>query len=256
MSLGLWLVGVYLCSFSAGTLGALVGIGGGIIVIPSLTVLFGVDIRHAVAASLIAVIASSSAASIGNLKRDMANVKLAMLLETGTVTGAIGGALLSAYVSKSFLYAVFALLLAYVLFSLLRKATSKTSIDEEVYEVRNKPLGIVLSSGAGLLSGLLGVGGGVVKVPMMNLVMGVPIRVAAATSNLMIGVTAAASAIVYFMRGDTIPLIVLPVALGTISGARMGAKCLHRIPSEKIRKLFIGVLIILLLQMLYRGARS
>jgi uncharacterized membrane protein YfcA len=252
MSFSLWLLGVFSSSFAAGTLGALVGVGGGIVIIPALTLLWGVDIRQAVAASLIAVVASSNSASVGNLRRDLANVKLAMLLEPATVSGSMAGAMLAGYLPKSSLQLLFSVLLLYVFIVLLRKG--KESPEEwGVYEIRRKALGVLLSGFAGLLSGLLGVGGGVVKVPLMSLLMGVPLRVAAATSNLIIGVTASASAMVYLLRGDTIALIAVPVALGTLLGARLGARFLSRISSARIKSIFLAIVFVLLVQMLYRS---
>lgn len=262
-------------SVSAGLLGSLVGVGGGIIVVPALTLLMGVDIRPAIAASIVAVIATSSGAASGYVRQGLTNLRLAMLLETTTAAGALCGACLAASVATRWLYLLFGLIQVYTAWSMWRKPTlSKVSLpedrwadrlklhnsyfdmalDREVsYRVSRTPHGLAVSYAAGILSGLLGIGGGILKVPVMNLAMGVPLKVCTATSNFMIGVTAATGAAVYFARGDIKPFIAAPVAIGVLMGAKIGSKLLGRLHSRWIRLGFVAVLVAASLQMLLKA---
>jgi uncharacterized protein len=262
-------------SVFAGLIGSLVGVGGGIVVVPALTLLMGVDIRHAIAASIVAVVATSSSAASAYVRERITNIRLGMLLETATVVGAISGALLAAFVSGRFLYALFGCVLTWTAYNMwLKKKTAASDMppdpladrlnlhasyydkaaDAEIsYKVTRTKLGLCVSWLAGMVSGLLGVGGGILKVPVMNLGMGVPIKAATATSNFMIGITAATGAAVYFMRGDIIPFIAAPVAVGVILGAKIGARLLGGMKSRAIRIIFVCILAITAVQMLWRG---
>ena len=266
MSALIFSVEAFLIAMGAGVLGSLLGIGGGIVIVPALTLFLGVDIRFAIGASIVSVIATSSGAAVAYVKAELANIRLAMLLEVATVAGALGGAFAGGYLPRQHLYLLFGLLLFFVALMMIRgraregrevlSAPKPTGSDrfelsasyddfhraKIFYSVRNIALGLQASLGAGVMSGLLGVGGGVVKVPVMNLVMGVPLKVATATSNLMIGVTAAASALVYFVRGDINPFIAAPVALGVLLGAQLGSRLMSRVESRFIQQLFVVVL--------------
>jgi len=266
---------IALISVSAGLLGSLVGVGGGIIVVPALTLLMGVDIRSAIAASIVAVIATSSGAASGYVRQRLSNLRLAMLLETTTALGAVCGALLAAAVSGRALTLLFGMVLVYTAWSMSRKPShaarelpqdaladrlrlhgsyfDKVLGREIVYRVSRTPVGLAVSYVAGMLSGLLGIGGGVLKVPVMNLAMGIPLKVCTATSNFMIGVTAAAGAAVYFMRGDVNPFIAAPVAVGVLLGAKIGSRLLGHLHSHWIRVAFVAVLLVTAIQMLWKG---
>ncbi|MDD5351480.1 MAG: sulfite exporter TauE/SafE family protein [Chthoniobacteraceae bacterium] len=268
---------IALISVSAGLLGSLVGVGGGIIVVPALTLLMGVDIRSAIAASIIAVIATSSGAASGYVRQRLTNLRLAMLLETATAAGALCGAFLAALVSGHWLYLLFGLVLIYTAWSMSRTPSQaahtlpadpwadrlelhtsyfdKALGREIAYRVSRTKLGLAVSYVAGVLSGLLGIGGGVLKVPVMNLAMGIPLKVCTATSNFMIGVTAATGAAVYFARGDVQPFIAAPVAVGLLLGAKAGSRLLGRLHSRWIRLAFVVVLLVSSVQMLAKAFR-
>jgi len=264
-------------SYLAGLLGSLVGVGGGIIVVPALTLLMGVGIQKAIAASIVSVIATSSGAASSYVRERIANMRLGMLLEVATVLGALTGALLAVVVSARGLFLLFACILAYTAWSMLRRPSAGSagarpdriadrlrlhgsyydrSLGREVsYRVSRTPIGLAVGYIAGVASGLLGIGGGILKVPVMNLAMGMPIKACTATSNFMIGVTAATSAAVYFMRGEVLPFIAAPVAVGVLLGARTGARLMGGIRSDVIRLIFVAVLVVSSVQMLMRGAR-
>jgi uncharacterized membrane protein YfcA len=263
-------------SVVAGGIGALLGLGGGVIIIPALTLLLGVDIRHAIGASIVSVIATSSGAAAAYLRDRLTNLRLAMLLEIATTTGALSGAVLAGLVSSRVLYLVFGAVMVYsawIMFryrsedspqgvtehpwsARLRLASSypDPALGREVdYVVARLPLGLSLMYGAGVVSGLLGIGSGALKVPAMDRVMRLPMKVSSATSNFMIGVTAAASAWVYWARGDIAPLLAAPVALGVLIGSAVGTRMLMRLRGSRIRVIFIVVLSITALQMVLRG---
>jgi len=263
-------------SYCAGLLGSLVGVGGGIIVVPALTLLMGVGIQKAIAASIVSVIATSSGAAVSYVSQRIANMRLGMVLELATVTGALSGAYLAAFVPGRGLFLIFALVLTYTAWSMLRPAGGSIdpvpdpladrlrlhgsffdrSLGREVsYRVFRTRLGLAVSYVAGVASGLLGIGGGVFKVPVMNLAMGIPIKACTATSNLMIGVTAAASAAVYFMRGEVLPFVAAPVAVGVLLGARTGARLLGGMKNSTIRIVFVAVLAVSALKMFAEGFR-
>lgn len=272
----LFLLLMYGVSVAAGLLGSLLGLGGGIIVVPALTLLFGVDIRLAIAASIVSVIATSCGGAARYVRQGLANMRLGMLLESSTVAGALAGAFLGGLASPKVLYIIFGAVLGAVAirmgFSrndgtppqvtpdrLSRKlnlsaayhdpATGKTV----TYTVGRTPIGLAVSGLAGVLSGLLGIGGGVLKVPAMNLAMGVPLKAATATSNLTIGITAATSATLFFLRGDLHPFIAAPVAAGVLTGATLGSHVLPKLKGGAVQIIFVVVLLYVAAQMLYRG---
>jgi uncharacterized membrane protein YfcA len=266
---------VLVVAFVAGFLGALLGLGGGLIVVPVLTLLLHVDIRLAIGASIISVIATSSGAAAAYVKEHLANIRVAMFLELGTASGAIAGAYLAGIVHPRGLYVLFGAMLGYSAAAMLR-GVHAAAIDQppgaladwlrlhgsyfdhqtgEVvdYPVRRPLLGLGMMFGAGTVSGLLGVGSGALKVPAMDLGMGLPMKVSTATSNLMIGVTAAASAGLYFARGQIDPFIAAPVALGVLAGALLGSRALKHVSSARLRRLFVVVLIVVSAQMIWKG---
>ena len=262
-------------SLGAGFLGSLLGLGGGVIVVPALTLLLHVDIRLAIGASIVSVIATSSGAAAAYVRDRMANIRVAMFLEIGTTLGAITGAYLAGIIHPRFLYILFGVILGYSAIAMLRGRRRgdepivpgpwarvlrlKSSYfddalgEEVIYQPVRARIGMVLMYIAGAVSGLLGIGSGALKVPAMDLAMELPIKVSTATSNFMIGVTAAASAGVYFSRGQIDPFIAAPVAIGVLAGAYAGSHTLGRIGSKSVRAVFVVVLVIIALQMLYKG---
>lgn len=265
-------------SVMAGLLGSLLGLGGGIIVVPALSLALGVDIRYAIGASIVSVIATSSGAGAAYVKDHLANIRVGMLLELATTAGALFGALLAGVVGGRWLYLIFAAAIAYTATAMWRHEDTKRprsarrdrladgfslhgshfdarSGEWAPYRVDHTGLGLGLSGAAGIMSGLLGVGGGIIKVPAMVLGMGIPIKVASATSNFMIGVTAAASAGVYFARGDIDPFVAAPTALGVLGGSVLGARLIGRLRGPVLRTVFTAVLVIVAVQMALKGIR-
>lgn len=225
----------------AGAAGSLTGIGGGLIITPVLTLGFGVPIHQAIATSLCCVIATSSGAAASYIEQRLSDIRLGMTLELATTVGAISGSLVAALLSREALAVCFAVLLIYAGATMVRRSIGPETAQSgsaEPYQVKRLSLGLCGSGAAGVVSGMLGVGGGVIKVPMMYLVMGIPFKVATATSNFMIGVTAAASAFIYYARGDVRPLITAPTAVGVFLGAALGARLLRRTPSRWLILLF------------------
>lgn len=272
----LFLVETFLISVGAGVFGALLGLGGGAIIVPALTLALGIDIHYAIGASIISVIATSSGAAAAYLRDGVTNIRVAMFLEMATTTGAIVGAFIGGLVGGPVLFVVFAVVLLYSAYAMFRRRDAElpvgvemgplanflslgssyydTALDRLVeYNVRGARYGLPLMFVAGAVSGLLGIGSGVLKVPAMDIAMKLPMKVSTATSNLMIGVTAAASAGVYFIRGDVNPFIAAPVAMGVLIGATVGTRIMMRTRSTQIRKLFVVVLVIVALQMLWKG---
>lgn len=262
-------------SITAGLFGSLLGLGGGIIVVPALTLLFGVNIKYAVAASLISIIATSSGAAASFLKDHLTNLRLAVFLELGTVAGALTGFFISSKIESNWLFLLFGV---FLLFSALMMFQNKIdehsekdhpwskklklsgsyydeALKKNFYKIENVPFGISVMYFAGILSALLGIGSGIFKVMAMDKAMKVPLKVSSATSNFMIGVTASASAGAYFMRGDIRPEIAGPVAIGVLIGSWMGAKIMLKMKAHNIRKIFIGVLFIVSIQMILKGIR-
>lgn len=269
---------IFAISLVAGFLGSLLGLGGGIIVVPALTLFLGVDIRLAIGASIISVIATSSGAAAAYVRERMTNLRVAMFLELGTTIGAITGAYAAAYLHTRWLFILFGIILGYSALAMLRKsgyAASSTAspsalatrlrlhssyYDEAMgsdvsYIVTRPGLGLALMYVAGAVSGLLGIGSGALKVPAMDLAMHLPMKVSTATSNFMIGVTAAASAGLYFTRGQIDPFLAAPVATGVLLGAAIGSSILGRINNRTIRVVFIIVLLLVSAEMLMKGLR-
>jgi uncharacterized membrane protein YfcA len=213
----------------------MLGIGGGLVITPVLTLALGVPIHEAIATSLCGVIATSTGAAAQYVEQRLADIRLGMTLELGTTIGAVVGAIVAGLLSREALSILFAVLLIYAGSSMVRRAFRSGTHDNgesQPYTVKRLPVGLAGSAGAGIISGMLGVGGGVVKVPLMYLFMGIPFKVATATSNFMIGVTAAASAFIYYARGDMQPAITAPTAVGIFLGSSLGAHLMRRTPSR------------------------
>ena len=267
----------------AGVFGSLLGLGGGILIVPILTFGFGLPLRESVGVSLVSVIMTSSAAAGVYLERHVANLRLGMTLELFTATGALVGGSIAFLLDDQILSLLFASLLLYVAFTMLRRRSPVPADDAvapslesndgpdtqptalparptlleqlsgEGYRVRNLGRGIVGAIFAGVASALLGIGGGIIKVPLMHMSMGVPLRVATATSNLMIGITAAASAVIYLIRGGIDPYVAGPTAIGVFIGATAGSRLGHRVDGRLLRMLFVVVLLYTAVQMFLRA---
>jgi uncharacterized protein len=247
--------------FLAGGFGAIAGVGGGIIITPVLVLFFHVPLPIAVAASLTAVIATSTAASSVHVERHVTDVRLAMTLELTTTLGAAVAAIVSAHINHRMIAVIFICFLLYSAASMLKKElNSGKHVHQEsweigqAYSVRNYPAGLGMALIAGSVSGLLGIGGGPIKVPAMYLIMGVPLRVATATSNFMIGVTAATSALVYYGRGDLRMGVAGPLVVGVFSGSLIGARLAPRMKTRAIAYLLITLMVYLSGQMAYKIA--
>lgn len=276
MTIGVTMVSIFAISVAAGAVGAMMGLGGGIIIVPVLTLLFGFDIRVAVAASAVSVIATSTGAAIAYLKEHMTNTRLAMLLEVGTTSGALTGALLAGFLDQRYLFILFGVLMAYSAYGMFRARKMELPVQVEPddlsrklrlegayydqalghevrYQVTRTLPGLGFMYASGTVAGLLGIGAGVFKVLAMDQIMRLPIKVSTATSNFMIGVTAAASAAIYFVRGDVQATVAGPVALGVLGGALIGTRLMVRLKGSTLRKLFVPVLVILAAQMLWKG---
>jgi uncharacterized protein len=243
--------------FFAGLLGALTGIGGGVLLSPLLALHFGIPIRQAIGTSLVAVITTSAASSSIHLQRHTTDIRLGMTLELATSFGAAVTAYLVGYFNRNLLEGLFAGFLLYSSVTILWRG-GKVKDQEELppapsngatvippYEPQRYPLGLGASLIAGGLSGLLGIGGGPIKVPVMYLFMNVPLMVATATSNFMIGVTAAASAIVYYRRGDILVEIAAPLAVGVFLGSLLGARIAPRIRTKYVVYLLVAIMLYL-----------
>jgi uncharacterized protein len=266
---------LFLASIAAGILGSIAGIGGGLVVIPVLTLLFGVDIHYAIGASIVSIIATSSGAAATYVKDRITNLRIGMFLETGTTIGAIIGAAIAAYLSAIILETIFGTILIISLIPLLRKIGQEFPTSQELkglakklnlrgdyaerdgqrieYNAASPGKGLLGMLVAGLISGLLGLGSGTFKVLSMDLWMKLPMKVSTTTSNFMIGVTAAASAGIYFARGDVNPLIAAPVALGILVGSTTGTRFLIRAKNTAIRKIFALVLAASAVEMILRA---
>ncbi|MCC7156209.1 MAG: sulfite exporter TauE/SafE family protein [Bryobacterales bacterium] len=264
-------------SFLAGLLGSMTGLGGGVVLIPMLTLLFGVDIHYAIGASLVSVIATSSGAAAAYVREGFTNIRVGMFLEIATSLGAIGGALLAASVNTRWIGLIFGVVLLHSAYMSLRppprdvdgangpsRLAKALSLDGEYpyeggmrqYQVQSVGAGFALMGLAGVLSGLLGIGSGAFKVLAMDRVMKLPFKVSTTTSNFMIGVTAAASASVYLGRGYVDPGLSMPVMLGVLAGSLLGAKILAHAPARKLRMLFAAVIGFLAIQMIYNSLRG
>jgi uncharacterized protein len=252
--------------FVAGVLGALTGIGGGVLLTPILALHFGIPIREAIGTGLVAVITTSAASSSVHLQRHTTDIRLGMTLELATALGAAVMAYLVGYFNRSVLEGLFAAFLVYSSITILSKGGKlkgeyggwPENGEIPPYQPRRYPLGLGASLVAGGLSGLLGIGGGPIKVPMMFIFMNVPLVVATATSNFMIGVTATASAIVYYRRGDILPEIAAPLAVGVFLGSLLGARVAPRVHTKVVMYLLVGIMLYLaghLVSHLLRGVR-
>ncbi|NIO69093.1 MAG: TSUP family transporter [Anaerolineae bacterium] len=260
-----WLL---LTGSAVGVLGAILGIGGGVFLVPALVLIFRIPVHHAVATSIVSVIATSSAATSTNIEKGLVNMRLGITLEIATALGAMSGALTAEWLSETTLLRIFAVVLLVVAVLLGWKSSrgeraailssQHTILDDQPddlgllgasfydlaegrqisYRVWKVPLGFLVSLVAGNLSGLLGVGGGFIKVPVIHLVCGVPMKAATATSNFMIGVTAAASAFIYFGRGQVRPALTTAVILGVLVGSFIGAVISQRLPGRLVQAIF------------------
>lgn len=260
-------------SVVAGFLGSILGLGGGTIVVPFLTLVLGVDIRYAIAASLISIVATSSGAAASFLRDHLTNLRVAVLLELGTVTGAMSGFLITSSISSRWLYMIFGVFLFFsAIMMLMKKKDSITDIDHPwskklnlagnyrhedghmvEYKVDNVPFGLTVMYFAGIMSALLGIGSGIFKVLAMDNAMKMPLKVSSATSNFMIGVTAAGSAGAFLLQGDIRPDIACPVALGILVGAFVGGKTMPKMKAATIRKIFVIAMGIVAFQMLKKA---
>jgi uncharacterized protein len=269
----LFAVLLFLSSLFAGLLGSLTGLGGGVVIVPLLALGFGVDIRYAIGASLVSVIATSSGAAAAYVKEGYSNIRIAMVLEIATTTGALVGAGAAAHVPTSAIAFTFGVVLLssawlswrpgperdpenkpdWVASALSLDSSYPTRFGVQTYRVRNVPGGFGLMFIAGALSGLLGIGSGALKVVAMDRVMGIPFKVSSTTSNFMIGVTASASAGVYLNRGYIDPGLAMPVMLGVLLGSMTGARVLRRAPTDVLRLVFAAVIAILAIEMIYQG---
>jgi uncharacterized membrane protein YfcA len=272
-----FVIWLFVVSLGASALGGMLGMAGGIFIVPLLTMFGHADIHTAIGASLVSVIACSCSSAAPFLRERLTHVRLAIVLETATTLGALTGVLLAGWIPVSWLYFLFAtILLVSAGQMLVRRADPvepgmpgglaqgmhrhsgvldssypDRALGRDVaYTVRRLPAGMTLMYGAGLISALLGIGSGVLKIPAMDSALRLPIKVSTATSNFMIGVTASAGAAAYFVRGEIVANVAGPVALGSIAGALLGARVLMAVSSEKIRLLFVGALVLLAVQML------
>jgi uncharacterized membrane protein YfcA len=273
VSIWLFTLLVWVGSVAAGFLGALTGLGGGVVIVPLLVIAFGVDLRYAIGASLISVIATSSGAAAAYVREGYANIRIGMFLEIATVTGALAGAFLAAVIEPAAVAVIFGVVLlvsAYLssrphpehrpgevadpLAQRLRlDSTYPTPKGPQAYHVYRVPVGFVLMFVAGVLSGLLGIGSGAFKVLAMDQAMRIPFKVSTTTSNFMIGVTAAASAGVYLNRGYIDPGLSMPVMLGVLLGALLGAKVLKAVATPTLRIVFSIVILALAVEMIFKG---
>ncbi|HLL04775.1 MAG TPA: sulfite exporter TauE/SafE family protein [Myxococcaceae bacterium] len=241
----------------AGLAGALLGIGGGVLLVPALVLGLGIPLEEAVPASLMCVVASSCASAASYVDNRLSDIRLGMTLELATVVGAIAGGLVAAYIAPAMVAVVFGLFTLFVALQMLvltRRAPEPASATN--YVPMNYPLGISGSFVAGSLSALLGVGGGPLKVPLMSYGMRVPFKVATATSNLMVGVTGAASVASYAWRGHLRLELVSPLVVGVLAGAYAGSRVMPRVPTAVLKKLFAGVLLVVASQMLWKGGEG
>lgn len=275
LSLEVFSIVLFFGACFAGLIGSLTGLGGGVVVIPLLTLGFGVDIRYAIGAALVTSIATSSGAAAAYIKEGITNVRIGMFLEIATTTGAVMGAILAMHLDKVYIAIIFAVVL---IFSAIRSITKKDeNIDFsapgdklgiklklngsypvkggklEHYNVHNVVGGYSLMTLAGVLSGLLGIGSGALKVLAMDTAMRIPFKVSTTTSNFMVGVTAAASAVIYLQRGYIDPGLAMPIVVGVLIGAYFGSKILPKTNVKKLRMLFGVVIFFLAISMVYNA---
>ena len=267
---------IFVGAIAAGLLGSLVGLGGGVLIVPLLTLVFGFPIYFAIGASIISVIATSSGAAAAYVKDHMTNLRVGMFLELGTTLGAICGAFLAGLLAPALLSVIFGIILLLSAAPLIFKIGEELPLEvkndrlanwlhlngvypdhrlhrDVPYQVTHTPLGLAMMYVAGLISGLLGIGSGTFKVLALDVAMRLPMKVSTTTSNFMIGVTAAASAGIYFSRGDIPPLIAAPVALGILIGALVGARLLAHLSNKVLRVIFLAVIIVAAIEMVLHG---
>jgi uncharacterized membrane protein YfcA len=273
MSVLLFTIIVLLGAFLAGLLGSLTGLGGGVVIIPLLTLVLGVDLHYAIGASIISVIATSSGSAAAYVKEGITNIRIGMFLEIATTISAIFGAVITIYINPSYIAVIFGMILLFSAAMMIRKKVDRSDNDTsgklavwlklngtyptadgvQQYAVHNVIGGFMMMFVAGIISGLLGIGSGALKVIAMDNIMRIPFKVSTTTSNFMMGVTAAASAVVYFHRGQIDPGIAMPVTIGVLLGSTLGAKILIRSKPEKLKVVFAVVVTFLALQMIYNG---
>jgi uncharacterized membrane protein YfcA len=273
MSVLLFTVIVLAGAFLAGLVGSLTGLGGGVVIIPLLTLVLGVDIHYAIGASIVSVIATSSGSAAAYVKEGITNIRIGMFLEIATTVSAIFGAVITIFINPSYIAVVFGLILLFSAAMMVRKKVDRsddntsgklagffklngsypTADGVKHYAVHNVVGGFVMMFFAGIISGLLGIGSGALKVLAMDNIMRLPFKVSTTTSNFMMGVTAAASAVVYLHRGQIDPGIAMPVTVGVLCGATIGSKILVKTNTDKLKIIFAVVVVFLALQMIYNG---
>lgn len=274
MSLEIFTILLLLGAILAGLVGSLTGLGGGVVVIPLLTLGFGVDMRYAIGAALVTSIATSSGAAAAYIKEGITNVRIGMFLEIATTTGAVIGAIVAMYLDKKYIALIFGCVLIFSAVRNIRKKNQEEDysapgdkLGEKLklngsyptkegvvnYKVHNVAGGYSLMTLAGILSGLLGIGSGALKVLAMDTAMRIPFKVSTTTSNFMVGVTAAASAVVYLQRGYIDPGLAMPIVIGVLIGAFFGSKILPKANVQKLRILFSVVIFALAVSMIYNG---
>lgn len=250
-----WLL---LSGAAAGFFGSLLGVGGGIILVPLLVLVFHVPIHFAIGTSIMTVIATSSMAGTFNLERGTVNIRLGMVLEVATAVGALFGGFMAGLISGPMLTVLFGAILPPIALLMWRKGNERSAgpVSETDYQIRRLPLAMGMSLGAGTVSGLLGIGGGIIKVPAMAIFCNVPARIATATSTFMIGVTAVASAFLYFGRGQIRPALTAVVVLGVLAGSAGGTQVSRRLHSRQLIRLFALLMAFSAVQMILRGVRG
>jgi len=273
MSVLLFTIIVLIGAFLAGLVGSLTGLGGGVIIIPLLTLALGVDIHYAIGASIISVIATSSGSAAAYVKEGITNIRIGMFLEIATTISAVFGAIITVYINPGYIAVIFGLILLFSAIMMVKQKRDRSDNDTsgklatflrlngsyptadgiQSYAVHNVVGGFLMMFVAGIISGLLGIGSGALKVIAMDNIMRMPFKVSTTTSNFMMGVTAAASAIVYLHRGQIDPGIAMPVTIGVLSGATIGSKILLRTGTDKLKIIFALVVTFLAVQMIYNG---
>ncbi|MBF1559489.1 MAG: sulfite exporter TauE/SafE family protein [Prevotella salivae] len=259
-------------AYAAGLLGSLTGLGGGVIVIPLLTLAFGIDFHYAIGAALVASIATSSGSASAYVKEGMTNIRLGMFLEIATSVGAVLGAVIALWMPTNAIAVIFGVVLFFTAVMQNRQKVDHVGVKGSAlamklklfgsyptkegvqnYELTNVPGGFLIMVAAGALSGLLGIGSGVLKVLAMDSCMKVPFKVSTTTSNFMIGVTAVTSAVVYLQRGYIEPGIAFPIMVGVLGGALTGAKLLKHLDVRLLRKIFAIAILLVAVNMIYNG---
>ncbi len=272
MTVLLFVAILFIGAYSAGFIGSLTGLGGGVIMVPLLTIVLGVDIHYAIGTALVSVIATSTGSAAAYVKEGFANLRLGMLLEIATTLGAIAGAILLAYINPNVVAILFGIVLIYSAGNSLRKRKEHqpassgklaqvlnlnnsypTRHGRLSYDVTNVGGGFAMMGVAGMLSALLGIGSGALKVLAMDIIMKAPFKVSTTTSNFMMGVTAVASAIIYLQRGYIVPQMAMPVAIGVLLGAVTGSRILIKAHTVKLRIFFAIVILFLAINMMVSG---